>query len=77
MTAALMSAAETAFFHLGGGRGVRIIAETESTRMITLGADDELLLVVIARASSDNERILPRIEETAGRMRSVLAEAGA
>lgn len=74
MTAALMSAAETAFYHLGGGRDVRVIAESDSTRMITVGADDELLLVVIARASSDTHRLLPALEESATRLRAILAE---
>src|SRR5688572_8754625 len=47
MSAALMGAAETAFYELGGGTQLRVTAETEKAKFVALGASEELLLIVI------------------------------
>src|SRR5688500_9361847 len=40
MTAALMGAAETAFYELGGANKLRVTAETDKNKIVALGASE-------------------------------------
>src|SRR5688500_6581685 len=73
MTAALMGAAETAFFELGGANHVRVTAETEGRKMVALGANEELLLVIVGNGTSSGTALMQLAEATAAQLRTILA----
>lgn len=71
MTAALMGAAETAFYELGGANQLRITAESDKAKMVAMGASEELLLVVIGNGSSSGPELLRHAEAAAKELRTL------
>lgn len=74
MSAALMAAAETAFYELGGAGELRVTAETERAKMVALGASDTLLLVVIGKGNANAADLLREAEASAREFRLLLSE---
>lgn len=72
MSAALVGAAETAFYHLGEGRSIRVTAETENSKLIAIGATEDVLLVVITNGTSPLDVVMPRVEQAAQKVRELL-----
>lgn len=72
MSAALVGAAETAFYHLGEGRSIRVTAETENSKLIAIGATEDILLVVITSGTSPLNVVMPRVEQAAAMIRDIL-----
>ncbi len=75
MTAALMGAAETAFYELGGATKLRVTAETDKSKMVALGASDELLLVIVGNGTSNTLDLL-NVAETAAKELRLLVSGG-
>lgn len=72
MTAALMGAAETAFYELGGANELRVTAETDKSKMVALGANEQLLLVVVGNGNSASLELLKQAEAAAKELRLLL-----
>lgn len=72
MSATLMSAAETALYELGGGKRVRVIAETDRRKMIAVGASDEFLLVAMTEANVKLQDALLSVEQTVSELKPII-----
>lgn len=73
MTAALMGAAETAFYELGGATKLRVTAETDKSKIVALGATDELLLIVVGNGTSNTLDLLKFAETAANELRLLMS----
>ena len=73
MTAALMGAAETAFYELGGAAKLRVTAETDKSKMVAVGASDELLLVLVGNGTSSAVDLLKHAETAAKELRLLVS----
>jgi predicted regulator of Ras-like GTPase activity (Roadblock/LC7/MglB family) len=72
MSAALMGAAETAFYELGGSGEIRVTAEAEKHKMVALGASRDMLLVVVGNRGTDTRTLLGHAENIATKLRAIL-----
>jgi predicted regulator of Ras-like GTPase activity (Roadblock/LC7/MglB family) len=73
MSATVMGAAEIAFSQLSADRLRRLVAETDSGRLLILGATPDLLLLVYARPDVPIAELVPRAEAAAASVASVAA----
>lgn len=73
MTAALMGAAETAFYELGGANQLRVTAETDKSKMIAIGASEQLLLVVVGNGTTNSAELVKQAEAAAKELRLLLS----
>ncbi|MGQ0535916.1 MAG: roadblock/LC7 domain-containing protein [Methanobacteriota archaeon] len=71
MSAALLGAAETALYELGGGSRVRVTAETDKYTMVAVGATEELLLVLVAEAGTSLDAALKLADDSVKRIEAV------
>lgn len=65
MSATLVGAAEAALSELGVRHATRVVVSTETDRLVTVGATDELLLVALLDGDAALEASLGRIDEAA------------
>lgn len=73
MTAALMGAAETAFYELGGANQLRVTAETDKSKMIAVGATEQLLLVIVGNGTTNSADLLKQAEAAAKELRLLMS----
>jgi predicted regulator of Ras-like GTPase activity (Roadblock/LC7/MglB family) len=73
MAATMLGAAETASIELGKGVPNRVIVESESGRVIAVGAGSKALLVVTVNAETGLGLILLELEKAAKKLRELLA----
>lgn len=75
MTATLMGAAEVAMQEVEAGETRRVIVETDAFKMVLVGAEEDLLLVVLTEADKPLKEVLDRVEAAVTRIGEVMAEA--
>jgi hypothetical protein len=72
MSASMVGSAETAITEVKGGNAVRVIVETENSKMIALGAGPKVLLVVLAKRDVLLGLILLKMGDAARRISSLV-----
>jgi predicted regulator of Ras-like GTPase activity (Roadblock/LC7/MglB family) len=74
MSATLMGAAEIALAEVDPSRAMHVVAETQTTKIVVLGATPDLLLVAEARVDADLASMLDRTRATAATIASAAGE---
>ncbi|MBI2078094.1 MAG: roadblock/LC7 domain-containing protein [Euryarchaeota archaeon] len=72
MTAAMLGAAETAMIEIGRNVPDRLILENPETRLVALGVNNELMLVVVAKTSAALAEIIKAASAAADGIRKVV-----
>jgi predicted regulator of Ras-like GTPase activity (Roadblock/LC7/MglB family) len=73
MAATMLSAADTAVAELGKGNSERVIAESKEIKIITSGAGENVLLVLMARPTSALGLILVEMDKAVKKISRIMA----
>lgn len=68
----MVGAAETAMIEVNAGNPDRVIVESETSKLISLGAGEKTLLVVLTRHDAPLGLVLLRMGETARKISSLM-----
>jgi len=72
MSASMVGAAETAMIEVKGGNPDRVIVESETAKLISLGAGEKALLVVLTKRDAPLGLVLLRMGETARKISNLM-----
>lgn len=73
MAATMLGAAETAVNELGKGKVERVIAESKEIKIITSGATDNILLVLMAKPTAALGLILVEMDKAVKKIASIMS----
>ena len=72
MSASMVGAAETAMIEVKAGNPDRVIVESETAKLISLGAGEKALLIVLTKHDAPLGLVLLRMGETARKISSLM-----
>lgn len=72
MTAAMLGAAETAMVEIGRGIPERVVVETKNSRILTVGVNADLMLVVLSNGKATTSNVFQGVETLGQRIRELV-----